>query len=64
MESLDDLHHLRHAFDSGNYVHLYPLGNPVSLFMCHVLAIEGIHAHVNTYYSKVVVAKNLLTKMY
>lgn len=43
MESLDDLHHLRHAFDSGNYVHLYPLGNPVSLFMCHVLAIEGIH---------------------
>ena len=37
MESLDDLHHLRHAFDSGNYVHLYPLGNPVSLFMCHVL---------------------------
>lgn len=44
MESLDDLHYLRHAFDSGNYVHLYPLGNPVSLFMCHVLAIEGIHA--------------------
>lgn len=43
MESLDDLHHLRHAFDSGNYVHLYPLDNPVSLFMCHVLVIEGIH---------------------